>query len=318
MVMRGKPPIFMKKNDFTAGQLISRISRSSPFHTYQHLFTNGFGLPLFLQAGADSSVAFVDDRRADFCLAVHPRSGCCGTCPLSRIPPLETLELRRWTGRCRALMHTGAAPVRVGNQAVAWLITGHVFPEGSERPPIRPLVRALRATRRLTSSPATLYAAYRRVPGISASDWERSTQLLAFIGVFLGSQLNSILIGSESDDAPEISRLKKQLREPLRRKPNFLESIPDALAQQFREASGMTVGEFDERCRLEQARREILAGMPDGEAMEETARRAGWSSALALQGAFVRYFHETPAEHRDRIARSESTLSSPGVTGPPS
>jgi hypothetical protein len=188
-------------------------------------------------------------------------------------------------------------------------MTGHVLVDSPERPPIRPVVRALRTARRGKQVDPSICAAYRRIPTMSASGWEQSTQLLAFIGVFLGSQVNSILIGDDPDDAPEIARIKKVLREPLRRNPSFPESIPEALAQQFRKAMDMTVAEFDERCRLEQARREILAGMPIGAAMEETARRAGWPSVLALQRAFVRYFHETPEEHRDRITRCDRTLS---------
>jgi len=299
----------MKPTQFPREKILAKISRSSAFHTYQHLFTGGFGLPLFLESEAAQPATGVGDRRSPFCVGIHPGSGACASCPLHPLPPLDSLA-GTWNGACAANLRVAAVPVMIGDHAAAWLVTGHTLVAGGGKPSLVSLAKTIRRTGLGSHLDHNLLLAYRRTPRMADREWQRATRFLEFVGVFLGSQLNSILISGDPADSPETDRLKRMLREPHRRRSSVrIERVPGNIQQRFQQETGMPLEEFDERCRLELARRELLARSLEKSDMQETARRAGWESTAALGRAFERYFHESPAEHWQRISRCDRALS---------
>lgn len=297
----------MKPTEFPKDRIIAKISRSSAFHTYQHLFIGGFGLPLFLESEASQPETGAGDKRSPFCLGVHPEFGACTSCRLRTLPPLDSLPAAVWSGSCKAGLRVAAVPVMNGGQAAAWLVTGHAQVDCPAKPSLARLARALREAGLAGQLDSDLLVSYRRIIRMTEREWLRSTRFLEFVGVFLGSQLNSILIGGDPADSPETARLKRVLRGPHRRRSSV--RVPPPVEQRFHEEAGMPLAEFDERCRLELVRREVLARNSMQADLAETARRGGWDSTAALQQAFESYFHETPAAHWKRISRCDRALS---------
>jgi hypothetical protein len=277
--------------------LHQRLLAHPQFRTYSIAFSWAFELPLFLSCGSEVHVSGAD-RRIPFCMMAEPAAGFCGRCPLRKFPALQKLEPWVWSIRCDGGLDVTVAPVRSGSLSYAWLVTGHhaVGKAGAGGDLEEQLAKAGFPAR----EHAAMREAHSKVPAVSRDRQDLLNHFLELMGAMLGSEVNAILTMVSATDSRRTAELKRSLS--ARRSFSAGNFEPD-LMDAFSRESGMSPAEYLERVKIEDARREILAGNGSEQEIKEAARRAGCWDYSHFRRLFDLFFGESPVEHFQRMRR---------------
>lgn len=285
--------------------LHERLRQSEAFRIYQDAFRTATGLPLRL-VSADPEGWCLDGEainRSPFCEALNLCKSACQACVETNRRLMHEAEVHGPSScHCFAGLCASAVPVKLGAATVGYLKTGQVF----SRPPGEgDFEQVLGSMGRRTLSEDTreiLRAAYFQTRAVEPQRYASMITLLRSFAEQLGQHAASLAIIEEGREPAAIAKARRyvhqHLAEPLplgdvAREAGMSESH---FCRVFKEATGLTLTDYVSRCRIEQAKRELLK---HEKRVSEIAFEVGYQSLSQFNRSFVRITGVSPSRWRD-------------------
>lgn len=292
--------------------LHERLKQSDLFRVYQDAFRTATGLPLRL-VGADPEEWCLDDQsvnRSPFCEVLNLCKTACQACvETNRRLVNEASVNGPSTCHCFAGLTASAVPVKVGSVVVGFLKTGQVF---SRTPDESQFDALLGSMGRKTIDPATrerLRDTYFQTRSVEPERYASMITLLQSFAEQLGSHAESLAIIEEGREPAAIAKARRFIHEHLD------DSLPlGAVAHEaglseshfcrlFKEATGLTLTDYVNRCRIERAKKELLK--PE-KRVSEIAFEVGYQSLSQFNRSFARIVGTSPTIwRRERFNEAE-------------
>lgn len=286
--------------------LFDRIRTSDRFKAYQEAFRSATGLPLRL-VSADSSAWCLDEEntnRSPFCEALNICEVACQACVETNRRLMEQAEVKGpTTCNCFAGMCATAVPVRLGASIIAFLKTGQVFRKPPEEDEFGSILNLI-GRRSLSKAQVTmLKTAWLQTRTIEPARYESMVTLLNSFAEQLSQHAESLAIIEEGSEPVAIARARKFIHA------NLDQALPlGAVARQaglseshfcrlFKEATGLTLTDYVNRCRIEWAKRELMR--PEAR-VSEIAFLVGYQSLSQFNRSFARIVGYPPTSYRRR------------------
>jgi AraC-like DNA-binding protein/ligand-binding sensor protein len=287
-----------------AAALYERLKQSDLFCIYQTAFCTATGLPLrFVGATLDSW--HLDDEavnRSPFCEMLNLCKSACQACiETNRRLTSEASVNGPSTCHCFAGLMESAVPVRAGGAVVGYLKTGQVF---SQVPGKAQFDRVLGSLGRKTIDKTvkqTLRTAYFQTQTVEPERYASMVVLLKSFADQLGRYAESLTIIAEGSEPAAVAKARRYIHEHL------CESLTlSIVAHQaglseshfcrlFKDATGLTLTEYINRCRIKWAKQELLK--PERR-VSEIAFEVGYQSLSQFNRSFARIVGSAPTTWR--------------------
>ncbi len=292
--------------------LLERLTHSERYNTYQNAFRSATGLPLRL-VSADVEQWCLDDQttnRSPFCEKLNLCKAACHACIDVNSKLMKEAEASGpSTCHCFAGMNATAVPIKLGTTTIAFLKTGQVF---SRVPSESDFDQVLNNIGRKTLDAATteqLRAAYFQTRAISPERYQSMITLLVSFAEQLSDVAESLSIIEDGSEPSAIAKAKKFIHSQLdqalplgdvARAAGLSESH---FCRLFKEATGLTLTDYVNRCRINWAKRELLR--PETR-ISEIAFKIGYQSLSQFNRSFARLTGVSPTEYRrDQLQRAD-------------
>jgi len=290
-----------------------RILKSDRYKAYQDAFRSATGLPLRL-VPADTSQWCLDDEgtnRSPFCEELNLCEVVCEACIDTNRRLMKDAEVDGpSTCECFAGLTATAVPVRLGASIVGYLKTGQVFRQTPEEERFKTILNLLGRKSLTKSQVQGLKKAWMQTRTIDPARYDSMVLLLKSFAEQLSQHAESLAIIEEGSEPVAIAKARKfihaNLDQPLplgtvARQAGLSESH---FCRLFKEATGLTLTDYVNRCRIEWAKRELLR--PDAR-VSEIAFLVGYQSLSQFNRSFARIVGEAPtAYRRNKLERAAS------------
>jgi AraC-like DNA-binding protein len=292
--------------------LHERLRQSDLFRVYQDAFRTATGLPLRL-VGATPDDWCLDDQavnRSPFCEALNLCKSACNACiETNRRLMAEARVNGPSSCHCFAGLTASAVPVKVGNSLVGFLKTGQVF---SRTPDEAQFERVLGTLGRKTldqETQNTLRSAYLQTRSVEPERYASMITLLQSFADQLGRHAESLAIIEEGREPAAIAKARRYVHEHLEDAlPLGVVAHEAGLSEShfcrlFKEATGLTLTDYVNRCRIERAKRELLKSE---RRVSEVAFEVGYQSLSQFNRSFAKIVGQSPsAWRRERLLEAE-------------
>ncbi len=293
--------------------LFERLLHSERFKIYQDAFRTATGLPLRL-VSADPDHWCLDDQsinRSPFCEVLNLCKAACFACIDTNRRLMKEAEVNGpSTCHCFAGLCATAVPVKMGATVIGFMKTGQVF---NQTPSEGKFDELLGALGRKTLDPETtesLRAAYLQTRAVEPQRYQSMVTLLTSFAEQLGAHAESLAIIEQGSEPAAIAKARKfihaNLDQPLplgqvARQAGLSESH---FCRLFKDATGLTLTDYVNRCRVEWAKRELLK---PGARVSEIAFQVGYQSLSQFNRSFARIVGQSPTLYRrERMERAAS------------
>jgi AraC-like DNA-binding protein len=297
--------------------LLERLVQSDRFRIYQDAFRITTGLPLRLVPADPDSWSMEDKgvNRSPFCEALNLCDQACEACAETNRDLMRDAETKGpSTCECFAGLCATAVPVKMGASVIGFLKTGQVF---SKPPTEEQFDRIVSALGRKTLTEAFLKQlkdAYLATRSVDPQRYDGMVVLLQTFADQLGQYVESLAIIEEGDEPSAIARARRFIHSnvdqalPLgdvAREAGLSESH---FCRLFKDATGLTLTDYINRCRIDWAKRELLR--PEIR-ISEVAFNVGYQSLSQFNRSFVRIAGVTPTKYRRQRVKRSITRSKP-------
>jgi AraC-like DNA-binding protein len=286
--------------------LFERIGNSERFKAYQDAFRTATGLPLRL-VDADTGTWCLDDEcvnRSPFCEALNSERNACDACVETNRQLMEEAESKgSTTCRCFAGLCATAVPIRLGASIVGFLKTGQVFKDTPSEHGFDKVFKEL--TRKSISKKQLdmLKNAWLQTRTVEPERYESMIKLLNSFAEQLSQHVESLAIVEEGSQPVAISKARKYIHSRLDQ-PLPLSAVAHQaglseshFCRLFKEATGLTLTDYVNRCRIEWAKRELMR--PEAR-VSEVAFLVGYQSLSQFNRSFARIVGQAPTSFRRR------------------
>jgi AraC-like DNA-binding protein len=286
--------------------LFDRIRTSDRFKAYQDAFRTATGLPLRL-VNADTHQWCLDDEginRSPFCESLNICDVACEACVETNRRLMEEAEVKGPSScKCFAGMCATAVPVRLGASIVGFLKTGQVFQKPPDERQFSTILNLLGRKSLNKDQVDKLKSAWMQTRTIEPGRYESMVLLLQSFAEQLSQHAESLAIIEEGSQPVAIAKARKYIHA------NLDQPLPlGAVARQaglseshfcrlFKEATGLTLTDYVNRCRIEWAKRELLR--PEAR-VSEIAFLVGYQSLSQFNRSFARIVGQAPTVYRRR------------------
>lgn len=291
--------------------LHERLKQSDLFRVYQDAFRTATGLPLRL-VGADPDDWCLDDQavnRSPFCEALNLCKSACTACiETNRRLIAEARVNGPASCHCFAGLSASAVPVKLGASIVGFLKTGQVFSRVPDEAQFEDLLGCMGRKSLDEETERTLRTAYFQTRSVEPERYASMITLLQSFAEQLGHHAESLAIIEEGREPAAIAKARRYIHAHLD------DSLPlGAVAHEaglseshfcrlFKEATGLTLTDYVNRCRIELAKRELLK--PERR-VSEIAFEVGYQSLSQFNRSFARIVGASPTTwRRDRLAEA--------------
>ncbi len=285
--------------------LFERIGKSERFKAYQDAFRTATGLPLRL-VDADTGTWCLDDddgiNRSPFCEALNPDRSSCDACVETNRQLMEAAETKgSTTCDCFAGLRATAVPVRLGASIVGFLKTGQVFRDPPSKEEFNKVFKSIAHKSISKKQLAMLKSAWLQTRTVEPSRYESMIKLLNSFAEQLSQHAESLAIVEEGSQPVAIAKARKyihsRLDQPL---PLSAVSHQAGLSEShfcrlFKEATGLTLTDYVNRCRIDWAKRELMR--PEAR-ISEIAFLVGYQSLSQFNRSFARIVGYPPTSFR--------------------
>lgn len=292
--------------------LHERLRQSDLFRVYQDAFRTATGLPLRL-VGASPDDWCLDDQtvnRSPFCEVLNLCKSACSACVETNRRLMNEASVNGPSScHCFAGLTASAVPVKLGSSLVGFLKTGQVF---SRTPDEAQFDRVLSSIGRKTlneETQQTLRNAYLQTRSVEPERYASMITLLQSFAEQLGHHAESLAIIEEGREPAAIAKARRYVHEHLD------EALPlGAVAHEaglseshfcrlFKEATGLTLTDYVNRCRIERAKKELLKSE---RRVSEVAFEVGYQSLSQFNRSFAKIVGQSPtAWRREKLAEAE-------------
>ncbi len=290
-----------------------RILKSDRYKAYQDAFRVATGLPLRLVC-ADTTKWCLDEEgvnRSPFCEQLNLCAVVCQACIDTNRQLMKDAEVQGpSTCECFAGLTATAVPVRLGASLVGYLKTGQVFSKPPEEDRFRATLNLLGRKSLTKSQVDSLKKTWMETRSVAPERYDGMVLLLKSFAEQLSLHAESLAIIEEGSEPVAIAKARKfihaNLDQPLplgtvARQAGLSESH---FCRLFKEATGLTLTDYVNRCRIEWATRELLR--PDAR-VSEIAFLVGYQSLSQFNRSFARIVGEAPTSYRrSKLERAAS------------
>lgn len=293
-----------------SSEALSRLADSPLFTTYSEAFAAATGLDLWLGTEPAASARSSEGCSNSFCTLLNDDRNACQLC---RDAHRQLTRLANDSGIaqssvCFAGFRETSVPLRIGDEAIAWLRTGGVFAD-------KPTERAFKKVRKILADQGlpdeqldALHDAWFEAGNVERDAYRGMITLLAAFALQLSDLLNRILL-EESQAQPEAATAaRRYIDEHLDEKITLDEVAshvgisPYHFCKVFKDATSMTLTEYVNRRRVECAKRRLMR--PDAR-VTEIAFDIGFQSLSQFNRSFARYVGMSPTQYRQRRAEDD-------------
>jgi AraC-like DNA-binding protein len=289
--------------------LHERLRTSDTFRIYQEAFRTATGLPLRL-VGANPDAWDLDDEcvnRSPFCEQLNLCKSACGACVETNRRLLREAEVEGPTScHCFAGLMSTAVPVRMGATIVGFLRTGQVFSRVPEERDFLQFLGKLGTKDLSAESEEILRDTYFRTLTIEPERYEGMIKLLESFANQLGQHAESLAIIEEGSEPAAISKARKYIHQhldsplPLGNVARVAGLSESHFCRLFKDATGLTLTDYVNRCRVEWAKKELLR--PEMR-ISEIAFEVGYQSLSQFNRSFARIVGHSPTQWRSEQLR---------------
>ena len=293
--------------------LMERLKQSDRFRVFQDAFRTATGLPLRLVSACIDHWCLDDEgiNRSPFCETLNLCSHACQACVETNRRLMKEAEVSGPTScHCFAGLSATAVPVKLGSSTFAFLKTGQVFQRVPREAEFESILDLL-GRRSLNKDHADqLRSAWLHTKTVSPERYQGMVVLLQNFAEQLSQHAESLAIIEEGTEPAAIARARKFIHS------NLDQALPlGAVARQaglseshfcrlFKEATGLTLTDYVNRCRIEWAKRELLR--PEAR-VSEIAFLVGYQSLSQFNRSFARIVGDAPTSYRrNKLQRAAS------------
>ena len=301
--------------------LHEKLAASETFRDYQDAFRSATGLPLRI-VSADPDDGCLDPEetiRNPLCDALAVCKTACHAC-------LETsrrmIEKNTCEGpiscHCFAGLITTAVPVKLGSSIIAYLKTGQIFHRQPNKDDFEKMLEKI--GRKLLSAKIikNLHSAYFQTRAVDPQRYNAMITLLKHFAAELGQHAESLAIINEGSEPATVTRARSFIHSRLNDSLTLEQVAHEAgtseshFCRLFKEATGLTLTDYVNRCRIEWTKKELLNS---DQRISEIAFKVGYQSLSQFNRSFARIIGTSPTNWRrqrlsgtQRGKRSQSSL----------
>jgi AraC-like DNA-binding protein len=284
---------------------LSVLSGSQMYRDYAAAFTRGTGLPLRLQEpNLLHVVRYAKKQENPFCVLMAKSSESCAQCYDLQCRLEDTAQFEAKTLKCFAGLCETAVPVRVGENAIAFLHTGQILLQRPDK------VRFKRIAATLIKWGAEidlrkLEEAYFNTRVLTLKQYEALIRLLTIFAEHLASCANALTLAHRQIEAPAIGNAQHYILDhagdelSLGVVAHIVNMSASYFGEKFKQATGINFVEYVARTRIEKARN--LLQNPHLR-IGEIAFEVGFQSLSQFNRAFKRVTGQAPSEYRGALA----------------
>lgn len=290
-----------------------KLKESETFRSYQQAFRTATGLPLRL-VGADPDDWCLDEEttnRSPFCETLNLCNSACKACLETNQQLMHRAEVEGPSScHCFAGLASTAVPVKLGATTIGFLRTGQVF---SQTPNEKDFDRFLGTLGRKSvdkTTQNTLRDAYFQTRVVEPERYASMVKLLESFAHQLSTYAESLAIIEEGSEPAAIAKARKHIHlhldepMPLGQVARIAGLSESHFCRLFKEATGMTLTDYINRCRIEWAKKELLK--PETR-VSEIAFLIGYQSLSQFNRSFARIVGSSPTHwRRDQFQRAAS------------
>ena len=291
---------------------LRRLSESPLFTAWRDGFTAATGLDIWL-TNEPAAAAHSEESSCSgnsFCSLLNQNADACRLCREShrRLTHQSDRSQVAHTATCFAGFRETAVPLRLGEKSVAWLRTGGVLAESPKKQSFDAIRKALADQGIDEKRIDELQKAWLATPIIDRDRYAGTVTLLAAFALQLADLLNRILLEDSQAQPEAVSAARRYLDEHLDEKITLDEVAshvgisPFHFCKVFKDNTGMTLTEYVNRRRVEQAKHRLLH--PDAR-VTEIAFDIGFQSLSQFNRSFARYVGMSPTQYRQRRAEDD-------------
>jgi AraC-like DNA-binding protein len=293
--------------------LHERLKQSELFRVYQDAFRTATGLPLRL-LGADPDHWCLDENsvnRSPFCEKLNHCHAACAACVETNRRLMHEVEVGGpGTCHCFAGLTSTAIPVKMGATIVGFLRTGQVFSRTPTEHDFDEFLGKLGRKQVDEETRTTLHQAYFQTRTVSPERYASMVKLLESFAHQLGQHAESLAIIEEGSEPAAIAKARKYIHQRLD-EPLPLGSVAriaglseSHFCRLFKDATGLTLTDYVNRCRVEWAKKELLK--PEMR-VSEIAFQVGYQSLSQFNRSFARIVGSSPTRWRqDQLQKAAS------------
>ena len=292
-----------KRSDTPGTPVISAMLRSKLYRDYRKAFTRATGLPLELHAPDEMKVRRpMTVKAAPFCALMAKANASCAACYALQRELEGKAQLEAKTVKCFAGLCETEVPVRVGENLIAFLHTGHVFVDRPDKAQFNRVAEELIrwGTHVDLKQAEEAYFATRVLP---QPHYKSLVQLLAIFAEHLAASGSQLTLQQNQAEPTAVARARKiidlqsQKGVSLGQVAKLVNVSANYFSELFRKTTGIRFVDYVARVRVEKAKSMLLHSQAR---ISEVAFDVGFKSLSQFNRAFKKFAGEAPKEYRAR------------------
>ncbi|MBV8901692.1 MAG: helix-turn-helix domain-containing protein [Verrucomicrobia bacterium] len=297
--------------------LIQRLGRAEVFTDYQKAFEDATELPLTLRPLEAWQPAHRHQARENpFCALLAQANRTCAACLEVQHRAVEGAKEAPATVTCFAGLCDTAVPIRLGDRAIGFLVTGQVALDAPSEAQFERITRQIIAWGSQIDL-KRLKEAYFHSKVLAPGQYAGVIRLLGIFGKHLSLAANQIALREAEAEPPLVRRAKAYIA-GHQADPVTLGEVANAMhvstfyfCKLFKKATGMTFTDYLGRVRIEKAK--VLLSNPHLR-VSEIAYAVGFQSLTHFNRVFRDLTGESPTRFREnRAAETKAPPKKPGA-----
>ena len=291
------------KSDVKLDPVVDAIVRSKLYRDYHEAFTKATGLPLELHGPDEMKVHRpTTAKAAPFCTLMAKANASCSACYALQRELEEKAQVEAKTLKCFAGLCETEVPVRVGENVIAFLHTGHILLDRPDKAQFNRVAEELIrwGTHVDLKQAEEAYFATRVLP---RKHYNSLVQLLAIFADHLAVSGSQITLQQNEAEPAAVARARKiidlQSEEgvSLGQVAKLVNVSANYFSELFHKTTGIKFVDYVARVRVEKAKTMLT----DSRArVSEVAYDVGFKSLSQFNRAFKKFAGEAPSEYRAR------------------
>ena len=292
-----------KGSDKTGTSVISAMQRSKLYRDYRKAFTRATGLPLDIHAPDEMKVHRpIAAKAAPFCALMAKANASCSACYALQRELEDKAQVEARTIKCFAGLCETEVPVRVGENVIAFLHTGHILVDRPDKAHFNRVADELIrwGTHVDLKQAEEAYFATRVLP---REHYKALVQLLSIFAEHLAASGSQITLQQNQAEPSAVTRARKiidlqsQDEVSLGQVAKLVNVSANYFSELFHKTTGIRFVDYVARVRVEKAKTMLL----DRRArVSGVAYDVGFKSLSQFNRAFKKFAGEAPSKFRKR------------------
>ncbi len=285
-------------------EIVKRLSRSKIYRDYEKAFTEATGLPLAIRPMETFQLALSGKKEENlFCALMADSNKSCAQCLQIQAKLEQEAQIKPKTLKCFAGLCDSIAPIRVGDNLIAFLQTGQVLLHQPNKLEFNKITRQLLSWGTKVDL-KRLEEAYFQSHVLPPKQYEAFIHLLSTFAEHLAAISNKLMVEEEHAEPEMIIKARRYITDhyetPL--------SLGDAaravntsvhyFCKMFKQATGITFTDYLTRIRVEKAKNLLIN---PNKRISEVAFDVGFESLSQFNRSFKRITGKSPTDYRKNV-----------------